>query len=128
MSEQPQTPTHYEQVGGVEAIRQVVDRFYERVLADPELTGYFEGADVGRVKRHQVLLLASVLGGPQTYDGRDLAAAHEGLGITSEHFGLVGAHLTASLQEAGAPDDTIAAVLATVGGLEPDIVEAPAPE
>jgi hemoglobin len=82
----PTTPeSHYDRVGGQPAIREVVEQFYARVLADEELAPYFVDADVTQVKRHQVLLLSQVLGGPAEYDGRDLGEAHRGLGITSDH-------------------------------------------
>ena len=64
MSEQPAVATYYERVGGNAAVTGVVDQFYDRVLADPELVAYFDGVDVGHVKRHQVLLISSVLRGP----------------------------------------------------------------
>jgi hemoglobin len=33
----------YEQIGGAEALETVVDDFYDRVLADDELAGFFTG-------------------------------------------------------------------------------------
>ena len=55
--------SHYDRVGGRPAIREVVERFYVRVLDDAELAPYFTDADMAQVKRHQVLLLSQVLGG-----------------------------------------------------------------
>ena len=48
----------YEAIGGGPAVRMVVDDFYQRVLADPELAHYFNGIDMTRLKRHQALLSA----------------------------------------------------------------------
>jgi hemoglobin len=112
----------YEQVGGGTAVTAVVDSFYEKVLADPQLTGYFEDVDLPRLKRHQVLLISQVLGGPAQYDGRDLAVAHAGLGITSDDFGRVVEHLVATLQGAAVPPDIIERVGTTLAGTERDIV------
>ena len=116
-------PTHYDRVGGRPAITAVVEQFYARVLADDELAPYFTGADVEAVKRHQVLLLSQVLGGPSEYDGRELGAAHQGLGITSEHYDKVVGHLVAVLTEAGADDEVIAAAGGVVASVKDDIVE-----
>jgi hemoglobin len=121
-------PTHYERIGGIEAIRHAVNDFYDRVLSDPELGGYFTGVDIGRVKRHQVRLLSSVLGGPQVYDGRALGAAHTGLKISPEHYDRVVAHLAAVLTARGAPADTTAAVLDAMHSVKAEIVEASARE
>lgn len=117
----------FDRVGGTPAIREAVDRFYKRVLDDPALAPYFAGVDVSGVKRHQVLLLTQVLGGPSGYGGRALGEAHAGLGITTGHYGKVVDHLVEVLQELDVPDDVIAALGATVGGLEAEIVERPEP-
>jgi hemoglobin len=119
-------PTHYSRIGGAPAVRTAVDQFYDRVLDDPALVGYFDGVDVDRVKDHQVLLIGSLLGGPETYTGRTLEVAHRGLGITPEDYGKVGAHLVGVLESLGAPDDTVAAVKDALASVEPEIIAAPA--
>jgi hemoglobin len=113
----------YEVVGGGPAVSAVVNDFYERVLRDPKLVRYFDGVDLPRLKRHQVLLVTQVLGGPNGYDGRPLDEAHDGLGITSDEFALVVGHLAAAMKDAGVPDDIIARAGAAVAATEPDIVE-----
>ena len=69
-------PSDYDVVGGGPAVSAVVNDFYERVLGDPQLAPYFEGVDLARLKRHQVLLISQVLGGPANYDGRDWLTDH----------------------------------------------------
>ena len=125
MTDLPQPPaaSHYQRLGGIDAIRPVVDEFYDRVLADSELAPYFARLDVARIKRHQVLLLASMLGGPHTYAGRSLAVAHRGLGITSAHYNRVVTHLRAVLDDAGVPDDIVAAISDAVAAAKADIVD-----
>jgi hemoglobin len=115
--------SHYDRLGGAPAIREAVDRFYRLVLADDDLTPYFKDVAVSEVKRHQVLLLSQVLGGPADYQGRDLGEAHRGLGITDAHYDKVVGHLVSVLVELGADDDAIAAAGAVVVGVKPDIVE-----
>src|SRR5262245_22222447 len=112
----------YEQVGGAPAVTAVVDAFYQKVLADPQLTGYFDDVDLPRLKRHQVLLISQVLGGPAQYDGRDLAAAHAGMGITSNDFGRVVEHLVDTLEGADVPPEIIQRVGGVLAGTEGDIV------
>ncbi len=115
--------SHYDRLGGAPAIREAVDRFYRLVLADDDLTPYFEDVAVTDLKRHQVLLLSQVLGGPASYQGRDLGEAHRGLGVTDAHYDKVVAHLVSVLVELGADDDALAAAAAVVAGVKPDIVE-----
>jgi hemoglobin len=126
-ADETDTPTppesHYDRVGGRPAIREVVERFYARVLDDDDLSPYFTEADVPSVKRHQVLLLSQVLGGPAEYDGRELGEAHRGLGITSDHYDKGVGHLVAALTDLGADDEVLAAAGGVVAGVKADIVE-----
>jgi hemoglobin len=117
----------YDVIGGGPAVSAVVNDFYERVLADPKLAPYFEGVDLARLKRHQVLLVTKVLGGPDNYNGRSLDEAHDGLGITSDEFYAVVGHLAAALKAAGVPDDIISRAGAAVVATEPAVVESGSP-
>jgi hemoglobin len=117
----------YDAIGGGPAVSAVVNDFYERVLGDSQLVSYFEGIDIPRLKRHQVLLVTQVLGGPNNYDGRSLKEAHEGLGIDHDDFTRVAGHLTGAMREAGVPDDILMRAMATVAATEPDIVESRSP-
>lgn len=114
----------YDRVGGGPAIRAVVDRFYDLVLGDERLSGYFVGTDLSALKRHQVLLVSQVMGGPARYDGRDLQQAHAGMEISAEHFGVVVTHLAAAMECAGVPPEIIARVAARLSDAEPDVVSA----
>ena len=118
-----QAVSDYEAVGGAPAVSAVVNDFYERVLGDPQLAPYFEDVDLPRLKRHQVLLVTQVLGGPANYDGRTLAEAHAGLGIDHNDFMAVVGHLGAAMKGAGVPDDIIGRAGAAVAATESDIVE-----
>jgi hemoglobin len=120
----PAPGSFYEAVGGSGALREAVDRFYARILADPSLNARFEGVDLARLKRHQALLLAQVLGGPADYDGRSLADAHAGMDISLGEYTRVGEHLTGVLGELGVGDDVMAAVSSTLAAVQPDIVPA----
>jgi hemoglobin len=114
----------YQAVGGAPAIASVVDLFYTRVLADPQLSGYFTGTDLTRLKRHQVQLVSQVMGGPVTYEGPELAEAHKGRGITGGDFGKVVVHLVSALEAHEVPDDIIGRVVKALGATQDDIVSA----
>lgn len=113
----------YAAVGGAPAISAVVDRFYQLVLGDDRLRGYFDGTEMVRLKRHQVALVSQVMGGPVGYEGRELRAAHEGMNISDGDFAAVAGHLVTALTEAGVDRDIIDRVVATIAGTEADIVE-----
>jgi len=56
--------TIYAQIGGAEALETVVDDFYDRVLGDAELAGFFSGTNLARLKGEQVEFFSAALGGP----------------------------------------------------------------
>lgn len=126
MADPATIPTDYDLIGGARAVSAVVDRFYELVLADPQLAPFFASTDMGRLKRHQVLLISQVMGGPADYDGRDLREAHAGRRISGADFGRVVDHLVNALQEASVPPDVIGRVGEALGSAAPDIVDAEA--
>ena len=114
----------YEQLGQENGIRAAVDIFYRRVLEDPALKAYFDGVDMTTLRAHQAKLLVQVTGGPVDYQGRDLAAAHEGMEITSADFERVVAHLAATLAELGVEPAVVGDVGAAVDGYRDQIVTA----
>ncbi|WP_413303207.1 globin [Bacillus sp. 1P10SD] len=56
----------YSEIGGQETIDKLVNAFYPRVYADPELRPLFEG-DMEEIKRKQRMFLPQFLGGPALY-------------------------------------------------------------
>jgi hemoglobin len=114
----------YDAIGGDTALVAVVDDFYDRVLADPELAGFFAGTSMARLKGRQVEFFAAALGGPLPYDGASMRDAHRGRGIEQRHFDLVAGHLVASLTAAGVPDATVQQIISAVAPLAGEIVSA----
>lgn len=120
----PTAVTLFEQLGGEPAVAVVVEIFYGKVLADPELAGYFDGVDMERLKRHQRLFVGQALGATRPYPGRSMARAHEGLAVTGAAFDRVVGHLGASLAEAGVDEETIGVIAGKLAPLKGDIVTA----
>jgi hemoglobin len=92
------------------------------VLADPELSGFFAGTNMSRLKGKQVEFFAAALGGPEPYAGQPMADAHRGRGIEMRHFELVAGHLTEALTAAGVPGETVATIIGAIAPLADDIV------
>jgi hemoglobin len=115
------TASLYDRIGGHEAIEVVVEDFYCRVLDDDQLSPFFSGTNMSRLKGKQAEFLAAALGGPHPYTGVSMKQAHKGRGITMHHFNLVAEHLSDSLSAAGVPAETIAEILAVVAPLAGDI-------
>ena len=118
--------TIYDEIGGEPAVTAVVDEFYTRLLADPELLSYFEGRDMQRLKAHQRALVTVALGGTsEEYNGRMMHPAHAGMSITHDAFDRVLDHLSSVLGDAGVPAVTTAKILAILQPLRTDVVQAP---
>ena len=112
----------YEAIGGEPALVAVVDDFYVRVLADPQLTGFFAGANMPKLKGRQVEFFAAALGGPDAYQGVGMREVHAGRGISQADFDRVAFHLAAALAAAGVPAETIGAIASAIVPLADDIV------
>ena len=112
----------YEMMGGEPALVAVVDDFYERVLADPQLAAFFAGANMPKLKGRQVEFFTVALGGPDVYQGGSMRQVHVGRGIGQADFDKVAFHLTSALAAAGVPAETIAQIAAAITPLADEIV------
>jgi hemoglobin len=117
--------TIYDTIGGRDSVTAAVELFCTRVLADPTLRPYFADTDMRAQKAHMRAFLASALGGPDVYRGRDMHAAHAHLRVTDEAFDRVVDHLVWTLDALGLPDDVIEAIGAKLAPLRADIVAEP---
>jgi hemoglobin len=104
-------PTLYERLGGQSALAVLVDEFYDRVLADPELAPFFAHTSIEKLRRMQSEFLASMLDGPVQYTGVALSHAHAGRGITLHHYRLFANHFLETLKDRGVAPEDIALVL-----------------
>jgi hemoglobin len=124
MSAEPVSPqSPFQRIGGTASVRKAVEMLYVRLLADPDLAPYFKGVDLSELKRHMVLLLIKVLGGPEEYPGRDLDEAHRRLNITDAHYNLVVMYLNGVLTELGVPRDILDDVNGVLAAVKSDIVK-----
>ncbi|WP_442790039.1 group I truncated hemoglobin [Nocardia sp. CDC160] len=112
----------YDRIGGTAALTAVVDDFYRRVCADPNLAGFFARVDLDHLKKRQVDYFSTMLGGPAVYTGPSLRRVHQGLGITRRHFDRVLRHLTAALIVAEVPDEIVDQIVEAMSPLADDIV------
>ncbi|SDP90020.1 hemoglobin [Actinopolyspora xinjiangensis] len=114
--------TIHEQIGGEPVVRDVVFRFYEKALADSRLAGYFHGANLGRLREHQVRLFTAALGGSQQAPGADEAPTP---GIHHDEYDLVIGHLADALRESSIPETLLSGILFAVAPLARDVINVP---
>ncbi len=98
--------TLYNEIGGRKTVERLIDEFYERVLADPDLQPFFENTSMDKLRTMQQEFFAAALDGPGTLSELDLAYAHHGLGIRQWHFSRFVEHLLATLESIGVGEES----------------------
>ena len=83
----------YDRIGGAAGIASMIDAFYTRVIADPELRPYFEHVPLIKLRRMQVEFFSAALDGPIQFTGTPVIHAHYGRRITRQHFQAFVEHL-----------------------------------
>ena len=128
-----QAPTHaqgmmkdkslYERLGGKPAITAVVDDFVGNVAADNRINGFFAKTNIPRLKQRLVEQICVGTGGPCTYKGRSMKAAHRGMGVRGADFGALVEDLKLTLNKFQVPPREQGELLAILGPMKKDIVE-----
>ena len=125
MTETKNEATLYDRIGGKAAVEAAVDVFYDKVLADERVAGFFEGVDMKEQRGKQKRFLAHVFGAPTPYDGKSLREAHAPLvekGLGEEHFGAIAEHLVMTLGELNVPAEITAEVMAIAASTHDDVL------
>jgi len=78
--------SYFRELGGRAAIERVHVVFYDMLYTHPWLKGFFEGLDKTRLIAQQTDFMASVLGGPARFYGREPGPAHCHMFVTEEIF------------------------------------------
>ena len=118
--------TLLQELGGREAVELVVASFYEKVMADPLLEGFFRGVQMSRLYKNQADFFCAALGQPDAYRGRDMRSLHAGMNIGDAEFDAVAVHLTNALTECGVGKGHVDQVIGLIAPLRGDVVTRPA--
>ena len=113
----------YERLGGKPAITAVVDDFVGNVAADNRINGFFAKTNIPRLKQRLVEQICVGTGGPCTYKGRSMKAAHRGMGVSGADFGALVGDLKLTLDKFQVPQREQGELLAILGPMKKDIVE-----
>lgn len=120
--------TLYDRLGGKPAVRAVVDDFVSRLLQDERVNRWFAQAmaDPARLAAYKTKLgdlVCQATGGPCKYSGLDMAAAHQGRGVSAEAFGAVVDDLVATLDKFNVPAKERDQLLGLLAPMKSSIVE-----
>ena len=115
-------PSLYERIGGAATVSELVDKFYDRVLADPDLAPFFVKTNVRKLRTMQREFFSVALGGPVTYFGKPLAYAHRGRGIERHHFQKFTDHMLATLAGYGLDERDVHDVIDRINMQSSDVL------
>jgi hemoglobin len=113
----------YERLGGLEAIRAVVDSLVARCAGDDRINAKFARSDVPRLKKMLVDQVCEATGGSCTYTGRPMRETHDGMGVTAGEFDALVEDLVATLDEFDVPKTEQDELLALLAPMRDEIVE-----
>ena len=117
--------TLFRHLGGMDGITAVVDGWVTRMSSDARLGGRFQGADLPAMKKQLVDQLCALSGGPCTYGGPDMKAAHAGKGVTADEFRFTLEHLSAALRDRKVSSKDEGRVVGMLLPMKSSIVEKP---
>ena len=112
----------YERLGGIDAIKAVVDDFVGNVAADKRINAFFAHTDIERLKHNLVDQLCQGTGGPCTYTGRSMKEAHAGMGVRSRDFDALVGDLGKTLNKFKVPGREQKELVAILAPMKKDIV------
>ncbi|MCL4104603.1 UNVERIFIED_CONTAM: hypothetical protein GTU68_004557 [Idotea baltica] len=92
----------------------MVESFYVRVMADPELSPFFKDVPMERLDRMQREFFGAATGGPIVYSGKPLSHVHHNMGIKVRHFQRFTEHLIETLEEIGIDNREISDLISRV--------------
>ena len=120
--------TLYKRLGGKKSITAVVDDFVGKVAADNRINGFFKAtaSDPKRLaafKKKLVDQICEASGGPCKYKGKDMKAAHMGMGVSGADFDALVEDLVAALDKFKVGEKEKKELLGALGPMKKDIVE-----
>lgn len=113
----------YERLGGVGALRAVVDEFVSRVAADSRINAKFARTNIPRLKLHLVEQLCAATGGPCEYTGREMRHTHRNMKVTEGEFDALVEDLVSTLDKFNVASREKDELLAILSPLKSQIVE-----
>lgn len=112
----------YQRVGGMDAITAVVGDAVGNIAADTRINRRFGNTDIPRLKKNLVDLICAGTGGPCTYTGRNMSAAHDGMNIRDDEFDALVEDLVKSLDKFKVPAREKGELLSIFGRMKNAIV------
>jgi len=118
-----QGPSLYKRLGGREAISAAVDDAIVNLTADTRINRRFGNASIPHLQRNLVELICMRAGGPCTYSGANMSAAHEGMYIRADEFDALIEDLVKSFDKFNVPAREKGEVLTILRQMKNAVIE-----
>ena len=118
-------PSLYKRLGGREGIRGVVDDFVAFLVADPRVKDRFTKltpAQVEKLKTNASDQVCAATGGPCSYLGKDMKAAHQGMNISEADWNATVEDLIKALDKRNVAKKDQQELLGLLAPMKKDIV------
>ena len=113
----------YERLGGATGIAQIVEDVMANHLRNPLIKTRFENIeDLERAKRMAREFFCAGAGGPETYTGKDMIAAHKGMNISEQEYLAATDDIMDALSKNKMGEDTVKDVLAILYSLKGQVI------
>jgi hemoglobin len=113
----------YERLGGSDGITAVARAFEGRAAQDDRINQKFARTNLERLTREFVDQLCQDAGGPCTYTGLDMKAAHTNMGVTSGEFDAFVEDFVATLNDFNVGKPEQEELLSDLAPMRGEIVE-----
>ena len=115
----------YDRIGGDYAVNAVVDSFYEKVLRDDRIRGYFDDISMNAQIGNHKSFLKMAFGDRSVYDAERLRSAHAPLvarGMGDIHVDILIEHMESTLKEQKVPNALIEEAVTIINGYRDDVL------
>jgi hemoglobin len=113
----------YQAWGGKAGIRAVMDDFVPRLKADARIAHFFAEVSSRHLAEQLTEQLCQLSGGPCLYEGAEMRAVHEGMGVRRADFNALVEQLQAAMQARGIAFADQNRMLALLAPMHREIVE-----
>lgn len=96
--------TLFQRMGGIQAVKAVVEEFYTRLQQDEQVAEFFQAVSIAHLKRHQVEFLKIAFSHiPDTLDVNSLLLEKhkrlfQNMGLNETHFDIVAMHFVGACE------------------------------
>lgn len=117
------TTTLYERLGGATGIARLVDDVMAAHMTNPIVKTRFENIkDLDRAKKMAREFFSAGSGGPETYTGKDMLAAHKGMNISEQEYLAAMDDIVGAMEKHRLSEDTKKDVIAILYSLKGSII------